>query len=77
MMMLISGCATNGAIEVPVVIDTGCKWVTPIITNDFERQSLRVRTLRAILDHNDTFERNCPQEAQRFNEQRNLTTPVK
>lgn len=65
-MLSLTSCGTNGlgisafhrAVEYrPVVVDTGCKW-TNIITVSSADVFTPV-TARQILNHNETYERNC------------------
>ncbi len=58
--MLISSCTTNG--PAPVVIDTSCNWVNPILLAPEEIQEkgrLTKQTKRAILAHNIKWDEIC------------------
>lgn len=44
----------------PVVVDTACKWVHPIMISKKD-DVLSAGTARQILNHNETWSRNCPQ----------------
>ena len=41
------------------VIDTGCDWVRPIYVSNHDIDVMSAPTQRAILAHNETWERNC------------------
>lgn len=58
LVMLLSGCATNGNVtNQPQIIDTSCEWVHFIyISKD---DVLTDGTARQILTHNETVEKNC------------------
>ncbi len=58
MLLYLSGCGNGGGAR---VIDTGCEWVCPIYVNDHDIDVMSAPTQRAILEHNETWERNCLQ----------------
>ncbi|CAM7133512.1 Lipoprotein [Enterobacter intestinihominis] len=55
--MLIASCVTNGS--VPVVVDTGCDWVKPILLTDQDIDVLDRQTKKDILAHNKAWKANC------------------
>lgn len=66
MTLLLTSCGTNGLgisafhrqVEYrPVVVDTGCKWVGIITVSSAD--VFTPVTARQILNHNETYERNC------------------
>ena len=56
--MLISSCQTNGRAD-PVVVDTACNWVRPIIVTKNDIAVMDGQTKRAILSHNEKWQANC------------------
>ena len=50
--LFVSGCGITGA-----GIDPGCEWAKPIFTS--RDDVLTDGTARAILDHNETWQRVC------------------
>ncbi len=52
MLLLASGCSTAGP-----VTEGACAWVKPIYVS--ESDGLTDGTVRQILAHNETWERNC------------------
>lgn len=57
MMMLMSSCSTNG--PAPVVIDTSCNWVNPILVTPHDVEVMDKQTKRAILAHNIKWDEIC------------------
>lgn len=55
--MLISSCTTNG--PVPVVVDTACNWVNPILVSPHDIEVMSEQTKRAILAHNEKWDEIC------------------
>lgn len=51
--MLISSCTTNG--PAPVVVDTACNWVNPILVSPHDIEVMSEQTRRAILAHNEKW----------------------
>lgn len=71
MLLLLMSCGINTPgsslfekrIEYrPVVVDTGCKWNNIITVSDDD--VFTPVTARQILIHNQTYEKNCPEEVQ-------------
>lgn len=56
MLLCLSGCGNGGDAR---VTDTGCEWVNPIYVSDHDIDVMSAPTQRAILGHNETWERNC------------------
>lgn len=66
--MLLSNCTTttpetksktdSAVIRKPVVIDTSCNWVKPILIS--KADNVTDGTARQILAHNRAVEKNCP-----------------
>ena len=56
MLLCLSGCGNGGGDS---VIDTGCEWVHPIYVSDHDIDVMSSSTQREILEHNETWERNC------------------
>ena len=57
--MLIASCSTNGPESKPVVVDTACNWVQPILVTAHDVQVLDIQTKRAILAHNNKWDTFC------------------
>ncbi len=55
--MLISSCTTKG--PVPVVVDTACNWVKPILVSPHDIEVMSEQTKRAILAHNIKWDEIC------------------
>lgn len=55
--MLISSCTTNGL--APVVVDTACNWVNPILVSPHDIEVMSEQTKRAILAHNIKWDEIC------------------
>ena len=56
MLLSLNGCVRNGDVRVN---DTGCEWVRPIYVSYHDIDAMSAATQRAILGHNDTWEKNC------------------
>lgn len=56
MLLCLSGCGNGGDAR---VTDTGCEWVRPIYVNDHDIDVMSAPTQRAILGHNETWEKIC------------------
>lgn len=63
--MLISSCTTNG--PAPVVVDTACNWVNPILVSPHDIEVMSEQTKRAILAHNIKWDANCGSGQSRVN----------
>ena len=67
MMLMVSGCRNNPERITPVLIQDSCLWVKPIYLTDSDINSLDIRTKRAILAHNETWQANCQQSTGKVN----------
>jgi len=65
-MLLLTSCGISGlGIKTlddvvqyqPVIIDTGCKWASLIMIS--KEDEFTPGTARQILNHNETYEKNC------------------
>ena len=56
MLLSLSGCGNGGGVR---VIDSGCEWVRPIYVSNHDIDVMSAPTQRAILAHNETWEKNC------------------
>lgn len=51
--MLINSCTTSG--PAPVVVDTACNWVNPVLVSPHDIEVMSEQTKRAILAHNEKW----------------------
>ena len=50
---------TGSTNKTPVVIDSACLWVKPILVTEADILTMDDRTKRAILTHNKKWKANC------------------
>lgn len=61
MLPLVTSCSSRSTTspEAPVVIDSACSLFSPIYTHGSDADRMDIRTVRAINNHNDLWDRHC------------------
>lgn len=62
---LVTSCSSRSTTSPePQVIDSACTLFSPLYTHGNDAERMDIRTVRAINNHNDLWDRHCAQPAQ-------------